>query len=122
MRRPLFCSGRVAPHPSKILSRETCQRFWSGRTIIESLDGFRYDQLVKLAAGPEHVSVLTTLRGRVDHFMKATGDTRMTDAFDRSQLKCDNLRDFAAIVDEFSETRGLPRKILRVPAACKYHH
>ncbi len=41
------------------------------------------DQLVNLAANPEHATVLTTLRGRVDKVMNATSDPRMKDAFDR---------------------------------------
>jgi N-sulfoglucosamine sulfohydrolase len=41
------------------------------------------DQLVNLAVKPEYVSVLTTLRGRVDKVMNATGDPRIKDAFDR---------------------------------------
>ncbi len=41
------------------------------------------DELVDLAAGPEHASVLATLRARVDKVMNATGDPRIKDAFDR---------------------------------------
>ena len=41
------------------------------------------DQLVNLAANPEHASVLTTLRGRVDKLMNATDDPRLKDAFDQ---------------------------------------
>jgi N-sulfoglucosamine sulfohydrolase len=41
------------------------------------------DQLVNLAADPELVTVLTTLRGQVDKVMNTTGDPRLKDAFDR---------------------------------------
>ncbi|MEO1990529.1 MAG: hypothetical protein ABGW78_01245 [Pirellulales bacterium] len=41
------------------------------------------DQLVNLTADPEYASILTTLRGRVDTLMNATGDPRMNDAFDQ---------------------------------------
>lgn len=41
------------------------------------------DQLVNLTADPEYASILTTLRGRVDTLMNATGDPRMNGAFDQ---------------------------------------
>lgn len=41
------------------------------------------DQLVNLAADPEYVSILTSLRGRINKVMTATGDPRIKDDFDR---------------------------------------